>query len=487
MSEEVARLSPEIVWNYFVELSKIPRCSKFEESVGNYIVSVAEGLGLEFIKEQGGNIIVWKAASTGYEDAPVVTLQSHVDMVCEKDSDVDHDFMNDPIVPVIDGEWVIANGTTLGADNGIGVAAMLAAMETDFVHGPLEFLFTVDEETGLNGAVSLSPDILKGRLFLNLDSEEEGELCIGCAGGADTNIHFLVDTFDSSSLDMTAIDVKVHGLRGGHSGVDIHEGRANAIKVLTRIFFRGMESSGDPHVASISGGNKRNAIPREARAIAIIPNEMRDTFLEATRKEAEAIKFEYRTIDPDIAVDIEVVDMPDRAIDIDASALLIKALQALPYGVMAMSHEIPGLVETSTNVGVITMEGESVDIVISTRSSVRSALDWVRSMHWSIANIAGATVEELDGYPGWIPDLDSTTLRVVKRVTTEMLGREPEVKAIHAGLECGLLKEKYPDMDMVSLGPQIENPHSPAERVKISSVENFWKLLQASLKALGEE
>ncbi len=486
MSEEVARLSPGIVWNYFVEISRIPRCSKSEDEVGDYIVSVAERLGLEYIREQGGNIIVRKPGSAGRENAPGVVLQSHVDMVCEKDSDVDHNFQTDAIVPVIDGEWVVARGTTLGADNGIGVAAMLAAMETDFEHGPLEFLFTVDEETGLNGAVSLGTDVLKGRLFLNLDSEEEGELCIGCAGGADTNIKFLVDTFDSSSLDMTAISVKVHGLRGGHSGVDVHEGRANAIKVLTRILFRGMEASGDPHIGHIAGGNKRNAIPREAEATAIIPNGMKDTFIEATNKEADAIIFEYRTIDPNIEVDIEVIDMPGRAIDIDSSALLIKALQALPNGVMGMSHEIPGLVETSTNVGVLTHEGESVDIVISTRSSVRSALDWVRSMHWSISNMAGAKVEELDGYPGWIPDLDSTTLKVVKQVTTELLGYEPEVKAIHAGLECGLLKEKYPDMDMVSLGPQIENPHSPAERVQISSVENFWELLQRSCKALSD-
>lgn len=488
MVQDILELSPGIVWRYFAEVSRIPRCSRNEEQVGDYVVEVAKGLGLEVERDGAGNVIVRKPASPGLEDAPIVVLQSHLDMVCEKNSDVDHDFQREGITLVVDGKWVRACGTTLGADNGVGVATMLAVMETTFDHGPLELLFTVDEETGLNGASSLSPDALKGRLFLNLDSEEEGELCIGCAGGADTNMSLPLTPVDPSTLDVAAVHVRVHGLRGGHSGVDIHEGRANAIKVLARVLMRGMETSGGRiHLAEMEGGNKRNAIPREARVVVLVPVDSIETFMLNAGEEADAIAFEHRSVEPHFHVDIEAVGMPARAFDPDSSTRALRALHALPNGVMAMSHEIPDLVETSTNIGVIGLESDALKVTISTRSSIRSALEWVRGMHRTIAVLAGGEVEELDGYPGWTPDLGSTTLRIVKAVHADLFGEEPQVKAIHAGLECGILKDKYPDMDMVSFGPQIENPHSPDERVRISSVENFWTLLRESLRALAEE
>ncbi|MCI0497254.1 MAG: aminoacyl-histidine dipeptidase, partial [Thermoplasmata archaeon] len=487
MGDMILALEPKVIWRYFLELSAIPRCSREEQAAGDYIATIAKGLGLDVERDRVGNVIVRKPASPGLGGAPTVVLQSHIDMVCEKDSAIEHDFRMDPIHPVIDGEWMHAQGTTLGADNGIGVATMLAAMEASFRHGPLEFVFTVDEETGLNGAQGISPDALKGRLFLNLDSEEEGELCIGCAGGADTNLTFALKKADGRK-GLEALEIKVHGCRGGHSGVDIHEGRANAIKVLGRILTVGMEAAGGKvQLAAIEGGNKRNAIPREARAVVLVPVRAREEFMLAASGEADAIGFEFRSNEPSFKVDIAAAKMPSKAYDVVSSVRAIRALHGLPNGVMAMSKEIPGLVETSTNVGVIAIERGRMKVTISTRSSVRSALEWARGMHRSIAILAGGKVEELDGYPGWTPDLGSTTLRVVKRVHTKTFGKEPAVKAIHAGLECGLLKDKYPDMDMVSLGPHIENPHSPAERVKISSVGNFWRLLQASLGALAEE
>jgi len=480
----VADLEPKTLWDHFDRILTIPRGSKEEDQIREYIVSVAERAGAEHQVDGTGNVVVRKPGTPGKEGAPATVLQSHLDMVNEKNSDVDHDFSKDPIRPVMDGEYLTAQGTTLGSDNGIGVASMLAILEaSDLAHGPLEFLFTIDEETGLTGAGGLDPSMLQGRTLLNLDSEEEGTVTVGCAGGADTELRLGLQTIPAPSHCST-FKVRLHGLKGGHSGIDIHLQRGNAIQLLARMIHA--ISHGTPgFLAGFQGGNMHNAVPREAWATVVIPEDQSGDFLLAIGKQFEIVKEEYGAVEPGMEFSIEEGRAPEDVWTTYTTWDVVRLLVALPHGVVAMSQDIEGLVETSTNLAVAKSEGTTLQILMSSRSSVASSLGWIRQKIRAISFQAGAEVDEHDGYPGWNPDLESNVLQVVKSVHAKVLGKEPHVEAVHAGLECGIIGEMLPGMDMISFGPQIEYPHSPDERVKVDSVGLFFDLLTAVLDELA--
>jgi dipeptidase D len=479
----VSELEPQPLWAHFDHILTIPRPSKDEGPARDYVIAVAERNGLEYEVDGAGNTVVRKPGAAGREAVAVTILQSHLDMVQEKNSGVAFDFATGTIEAVRENGYLTASGTTLGSDNGIGVATMLAILEdAGLAHGPLELLFTVDEETGLTGAASLEPHMLKGRRLLNLDSEEEGVITIGCAGGADTHLHLPVNE-ETVPAGATALSVRVTGLRGGHSGVDIHLQRGNAIKMLARALYAGsLEESFV--LASFQGGNAHNAIPREASATIVLADggsaERLGALLDA---EAEALGKECQPVDPGLSFEISASDAISSAMDVASTATTLGLLNALPHGVMAMSYDIAGLVETSTNLAVVTPNGGELDILLSSRSSVDSALTALSQRIRAAASLVGAGVDEGGGYPGWQPDVSSPLLGTVKAVYTEILG-EPEVGAVHAGLECGIIGEKIEGMDMVSFGPQIEFPHSPDERVDIDSVAKFYRVLCSVLARL---
>lgn len=478
----ISEWEPHALWAHFDEILKIPRASKDEGQIRQYVLGVAERNGLEAKVDGSGNVVVRKPGSPGHENAAATILQSHLDMVQEKNSDVEHDFETDAITPVKDGAYLKADGTTLGSDNGIGVAAMLALMEDqEAEHGPLEFLFTVDEETGLTGAAGLGDDMLAGRQLLNLDSEEEGIITIGCAGGGDTHLQL---PMAEERAEGSAVHIVIQGLKGGHSGVDIHLQRANAIKVLSRALYAAWLE--EPfRVADLSGGNAHNAIPREASATVVLKGEKEVArFRGRLEEELDTIVHESSTVDPGMTFEVTEVSTPPTVWDEVTTRRGLALLTTLPHGVMRMSPDIPGLVETSTNLAVAARRNGDLDILLSSRSSVASALRALRQRIRSAGSLAGAEAEEEDAYPGWEPDVGSRLLGVVKEVYAEHLG-EPEVGAIHAGLECGIIGEKYDGMDMVSFGPQIEFPHSPDERVKIDSVQSFYVVLRALLERLS--
>lgn len=485
MSRVLSNLKPKLVWKHFEEITKHPRPSKNEKKVVEYVLSVVKNLGLEYKQDSFGNILVKKPATKGKENLKTVCLQGHLDMVCEKNRDVQHDFDKDPIQIYVDGDWVKAKGTTLGADNGIGVAAALAIMESnDIEHGPLEFLFTLDEETGLTGATNLSQDFLNADILLNLDSEEEGSFYIGCSGGKDTEGRFtyIKDKVPSQSL---AYKISVTGLKGGHSGLDIHLGRGNAIKILTRLLWN-LQNNFDLRISRIEGGSKRNAIPREAFAEVIISNSKEKEFTDYVNKFTEIVKFELGTVEPNLKISFDKINLPEFVIDKPTQFRLLNTLYGLPHGVIKMSADLPDLVETSTNLATINFNDEIV-IGTSQRSSVETEKEDIVSMNRAIFLLANAQVKHGDGYPGWKPDINSEILKEMKKVYYNLYNKEPEVKAIHAGLECGIIKEKYPSMDMISFGPTILGAHSPDERVQISSVEKFYNLLLETLKNIPEK
>jgi dipeptidase D len=478
----VSDLEPRSLWQHFDEILTIPRGSKEEDRIRAFVVGVAERNGLEHRIDSTGNVVIRKPGSPGKETAPATVLQSHLDMVNEKNSDVDFDFARDAIRPVLEGEYLTADGTTLGSDNGIGVAAMLALMEAeDLVHGPLEFLFTIDEETGLTGAAGLDPDLLRGRLLINLDSEDEGTLTVGCAGGADTRLVLDIDTAPAPSK-ASAHTVKLFGLHGGHSGVDIHLQRGNAVQLLARIL-RSADLPG--YVADLQGGNKHNAIPREAWATVVIPEGAKGDFFGRLTAEFEAVRAEFAATEPGMQMRVDDAPLPASVWSPDGGTRVLNVVVALPHGVVAMSNDIPGLVETSTNLAAVKCEGGEVQVLTSSRSSVASGMEWIRAKIEAVAALGGATAHHHDGYPGWKPNLDSRLLSVVTSVHVRVLGIEPHVEAIHAGLECGLIGEMVPGMDMISFGPQIEFPHSPSERVKIATVGRFYELLTETLRELA--
>jgi len=480
----VADLEPKALWAHFDEILTIPRGSKEEDRIRAHVVAIAERRGLDCQVDGTGNVVVKKPGTPGKEGAPATILQSHLDMVNEKNSDVEFDFATDSIRVEMEGEYLTADGTTLGADNGIGVAAMLAILEAeDLSHGPLEFLFTIDEETGLTGAGGLDPAMLQGRRLVNLDSEEEGTVTVGCAGGADTEIRLPLQTIPSPSNCSTFM-VKLHGLKGGHSGIDIHLQKGNAIQLLARMIHS--ISHGTPgFLAGFQGGNMHNAIPREAWATVVIPEDQSGDFLLAIGEQFEVVKEEYQAIEPGMELSIDEGEAPSEVWTTYTTWDVIRLLVALPHGVVGMSQDIEGLVETSTNLAVAKTEGAVLQVLMSSRSSVASALGWIRQKVRAVAFQAEAEVDEHDGYPGWKPNLDSSVLQVVKAVHGKVLGHEPHVEAVHAGLECGIIGEMIPGMDMISFGPQIEFPHSPNERVKVDSVGRFYDLLTAVLEELA--
>jgi dipeptidase D len=478
-------IEPNNLWKHFAEFLKIPHCSGNEKALGDYIIAFAESKGLEWKRDKVGNVLISKPGSPGHENSVGVILQGHLDMVCEKNSDVSHDFGKDPINVNMEGEWIQAEGTTLGADNGVGACAALAVIEDDtLVHPPIECLFTVDEETGLTGATKIQPGFLKGKNLLNLDSEDEGEFTIGCAGGADTLISLPLQKENFNSGEVYKI--KLSGFRGGHSGIDINQGRANAIKLLARILWQVSSAEVPYRLVSIEGGNLRNAIPREAWALVILESSEKDRFSSTSESAFEKIKEEYMSVETEAAFSFEKSDEPTKTgLTHDSQNKLINLLFTLPHGVITMHPQMEGLVETSTNLAVIHTHEASAEIICSTRSSVASALEATRDMLVAISSFVSANVVLEEGYPGWTPNLQSPLLQTMKDIYKKTFDKEAHVAAVHAGLECGIIGEKFPGMDMISFGPTIEHPHSPDERVHVGTVGKFWTFLTNVLAELA--
>ena len=473
---EKIELKPASVFHYFAEICKVPRPSKKEEKIIAYLMNFAEEQGLEAKKDEAGNILMKKPATPGKENLKTVILQSHIDMVCEKNSDSTHDFLNDPIETYIDGEWLKAKGTTLGADNGIGMAAQLAVLAAkDIEHGPIECLFTVDEETGLTGAFALKEGFMDGDILINLDSEDEGELFIGCAGGANTTAEFAYEEIDAPQ-DYFFFNVAIKGLTGGHSGDDISKNRANANKLLNR-FLSQIAAKYDMYLCEIDGGNLHNAIPREARALCAVPMKHKeDVRIDMNIYTAE-IENEFSVTEPNLRTELGSESPCAKAIDRDTVARLLKSVYAVHHGVYAWSQDMPGLVETSSNLASIKMVDGKIKIVTSQRSSILSSRQDMSEMVRSAFLLGGAEVTTGDGYPGWKPNPSSPILKVAIESYKKLFGEEPKVKAIHAGLECGLFLEKYPHLDMFSTGPTLRGVHSPDERMHIPAVDKFWQHL----------
>ncbi|MCX7954640.1 MAG: aminoacyl-histidine dipeptidase [Bacteroidales bacterium] len=483
---KISDLQPKEVWYFFEQILSIPRCSKKEEKIIEYLKNFAVQHNLEYKIDKAGNILITKKATKGFENKKTIVLQSHVDMVCEKNSDCLHNFDTDPIQAYIDGDWIKAKGTTLGADNGIGVAIQLAILAAhDISHGPIECLFTVDEETGLTGASKLKEGFFNGKILINLDSEDEGEIFIGCAGGIDTTAILKFD-FRRAPKKIKPLKVTVTGLHGGHSGDDIHKGFANAIKVLTRILYL-LDESFSIKLAYIEGGNLRNAIPREAFAVFYVTHEKVNKVKEFTNKLALAIKEEFAITEPEMVINISETDRYEKIIDDRTKKRLIYALHACDNGVIEWSKEIPNLVETSSNLASIRINKRKIVIQTSQRSAIDSAKKFAANSIASVFKLARARVSHSDGYPGWKPNVNSEILNIAKDVYKKMFNSEPKVKAIHAGLECGLFLEKYPYLDMISVGPTIKNVHSPNEQLSISSTIKFWNFLTELLKAIPDE
>ena len=486
MKEAIEGLEPRLMWEHFYQISQIPRCSKEEDKIREYVINFAKKMGLEYKVDNVGNVVIKKAATPGKEKKPTVVLQGHMDMVCEKNKSTEHDFTKDAIRLVRDGDWITADGTTLGADNGIGVAAALAVLEsTDLVHGPVEALFTIDEETGLTGANEIAPDMLEGRILLNMDSEEDGALYIGCAGGKDTEIYLDIET-EAVPKGFRTVQIKLSGLAGGHSGLNIHEGRGNAVKLLNRFLWKTLPQVGG-RLASFEGGSKHNAIPREADAIVFLPEQKLETLKEISAEYDAIYKNELKAIDPNVKLEIleSGFNVPEKMFSSELHNKLLNLLYVIPHGVIAMSHAVPGLVETSTNLAVVGVKNGKISILTSQRSSVGSELVDINDMVQVCGFQADAEVHSGGGYPAWQPNPDSAILHRSKKVYQDLFGKEPEVKAIHAGLECGIIGSKFAGMDMISFGPTIEGAHSPDERVQISAVEKFWKFVEALLADLA--
>jgi dipeptidase D len=479
----IQNLEPRHLWQHFDRIRSIPRPSRHEEKIREHLLAWAKERGFRSRVDKAGNLVVSVPATKGHEKAPVLVLQAHMDMVCEKNADVAFDFSRDAIQLQRDGDWLKAKGTTLGADNGIGLAAALAVADDPAVsHGPLELLITMDEETGLTGAAQLDTTLLDGRRMLNLDTEELYAIYIGCAGGGNSVFKLAVHR-EAAPSGARAVEIAVTGLKGGHSGMEIHLQRGNAIRLLARI----LRAAGAPlRLARIDGGNAHNAIPREARATVSMPASSLDDMRRTVQALTAAIKEELAASDAGVTVTMnDVKEVPAGVMTEDSTRRVVSLLCAIPHGVDALSLDVPGLVETSSNLAAVKTEGDTVDVLISVRSSIRSSLIALRDRAQAAAELAGASVEHNDPYPGWKPNLKSEVLSRARRVHVEQLEREPELKAVHAGLECGVIGEKYPGMDMISIGPWIESPHSPNERVNIPSVETFWKFLSALVAELA--
>lgn len=486
MGKEILDLEPKGLWKNFYDLTQIPRPSKKEEKIRKFMVAFGENLGLETIEDEVGNVIIRKPATPGMENRKGVILQGHVDMVPQKNTGKKHDFETDPIDTWIDGDWVKAKGTTLGADNGIGVAAAMSVLESkDIPHGPVEALFTADEETGMTGANGLKSGLLKGDILVNMDSEDEGELYIGCAGGVNTNA---IMKFKPVELppNMSPYRVSVMGLKGGHSGLDIHLGRGNANKIMNTLLKEAAGKYG-VRLSSIDGGSLRNAIPRESFAIVMVPDKNKDEFKKFVAEFEETTKNEFREADPGLLIKVDSTKMPMNLIDKESQDNLYKAVEACPNGVIAMSKDMPGVVETSTNLAIVKSGENTIELATLQRSQVDADKDKLSKEVYKVFEDAGATPEVSGDYPGWKPNVDSLILHEMKEIYNKKFGKVPEVKVIHAGLECGILGAKYPNWDMISFGPTIRNPHSPDEMVNIHTVQMFWDFLVETLVNIPEK
>lgn len=486
MNNNLYKIQPVEIWNYFSEILRIPRPSKKEEKIANYLIEFAKRHQLNYKVDEIGNIVILKPATPGMKNRKSVCLQSHMDMVCEKNKDTDFDFESDAIRAYIDGDWVKAEGTTLGADDGIGMAAQLAILASDVIeHGPIECLFTVDEETGLSGAFGLKSGFLKSTILLNLDSEDDGQIFIGCAGGRDTTAML---KFERKSVpkDFSAFKIIINGLKGGHSGDDINKGLGNAIKILVRILHSASEKFG-ARLADINGGNLRNAIARESEAVVLINYVAEKDFSQLVHEIGQSVKNELKTTEPDLNISLLEAKIPEFVMDETSQHKLMLALYACPHGVIQMSRDIPNFVETSTNLASVKVIDDCYLVTTSQRSSVASALDDVVNMVASVFHLAGAEVKHTDGYPGWAPNTQSEILDIARSAYERLFKTEPKVLAVHAGLECGLIGEKFPGIDMISFGPDIKGAHSPDERISISSVQKFWDWTIEILKSIPAE
>jgi dipeptidase D len=480
---EIENLAPQELWSQFSRLNQIPRASKKEAQVIGFMLAFGRNLGLETLKDDIGNVIIKKPATKGMEHRKTVVLQSHLDMVHQKNSDTEFDFDNQGIEMYVDGDWVKAKGTTLGADNGIGVAAIMALLaSSDLEHPPLEAMFTIDEETGMTGAKQLDPRNISGRILLNLDTEEDDELTIGCAGGIDTNTsyRYMEETLDP---DSQAYEISVQGLVGGHSGMDIHKGRANANKVMNRLLY-GASRTGELQLSFLRGGSLRNAIPRESFTIVAVPMAQKNSFLGYIDAFSNMITEEYKTIEPTIKIQLSETALPERKVAAADLKSILNTIYAAPNGVFRMSPDIPDLVEASTNLARVIIKDGMFSTQSLQRSSVESTKEDVSNAVIACFENMGCEVEQDGDYPGWKPNADSALLQVFVELYKRHFDKEPKVEACHAGLECGILGSHFPDMDMISFGPTIRGAHSPDERVQISSVQRFWNFLLQSLKEI---
>ena len=482
MTTVLLDLEPKAVWKHFDALAAIPRPSTKEAAARDYVLSIAKRHDLEAVQDEVGNTVVRKPAYPGREGAPMVLLQGHLDMVCEKNEGTAHNFDSDPIRVIRHDDWLKADDTTLGADNGVGVSAALAVMEsTDIAHGPLEFVFTIDEETGLTGAAEFPGGLLKSKYFLNLDNEEKGTICIGCSGG--------IKTIARRKITLRPVGngagyrIKVAGLKGGHSGVDIHQGRGNALRILGGVLQSALGSL-PVEIAEINGGSAQNAIPREAFAVVVMDSAKEKELKSLVANAESEAKSDLGNFDPGVQITVEKVPRPEKvfaAADVNNTVAL---MVSVPHGVLAMSPDVPGLTQNSTNLAIVSTKGDAVEFVTSQRSAIESSMQAAARMVATVFRLAGFEVEHSGRYPGWKPEPNSDIVRKLQAVHEELFGEKAKLIAMHAGLECGVIGEKYPEMQMVSFGPTIVDPHSPNERVQISSVESFWKYLKAVLEKI---
>jgi dipeptidase D len=473
----LSELNPAPIWIYFEEICKIPRLSKNEGKIRSYLLNFAKEHNLESKEDSIGNIIIIKPASPGFENRKTIVLQSHMDMVGEKNADYPHNWLTDPIIPCIEDGCVTAKGTTLGADDGIGLASQLAVLsDTNLKTGKIECLFTIDEESGMTGAINLKPDFFEGRTLINLDSEDEGILYIGCAGGMDT-----IGEMNYGSIrvqnGMVGFEISITGLHGGHSGDEIHKGFGNSVKLMNRILWN-LSKQFDISVSKFDGGNLRNAIPREAFAVIVVDRASKDHVIDWVLNFTNVLQEEYGEIEKDLKITIIETETPSSVMDKESQLRLLNSLTCCPHGVVAWSREMDNLVETSTNLASVSFLGENnIKIITTQRSSVESSKHDVAGMVESCLKLAGAKVVHSDGYPGWKPSLKSEILKITRKSYVSLFGREPLVRAIHAGLECGLIYEKFKGIDMISFGPSIKGAHTPEEKIEIKTVGMFWNLL----------
>ncbi|WP_242094973.1 aminoacyl-histidine dipeptidase [Aestuariivivens sediminicola] len=486
MNSEIRQLEPKALWNKFADLNAVPRPSKKEERVIAFMTSFGKQLGLETLVDEVGNVIIKKPATKGMEDRTTVVMQSHLDMVHQKNNDTVFDFDTQGIEMVVEGDWVKARGTTLGADNGLGVATIMAILESEAIaHPTIEALFTIDEETGMTGAKGLKAGLLTGGILLNLDTEEDDEIGVGCAGGIDVTATRTY-TLEEVGKGNKGFKIEVKGLQGGHSGMQIHEGLGNANKIMNRLLFDGFEQYG-LRISEIDGGGLRNAIPRESTAIIAIDADHEQAFVKEMTARSGFIKAELHTMEPDLSIELSACDTPQYGMELAVQKALTRALYAALNGVYRMSPDIPGLVETSNNIAKVLVKDGQIHIACLTRSSVESAkMDLANALRATF-ELMGCAVVFSGDYPGWQPNMKSPILKVMTNLYEALNGESPHVAACHAGLECGILGQNYPEMDMISFGPNIKGAHSPDERAQISSVQKYWTFVLEILKHIPEK